>query len=73
MAPTIDLNDSIFLTVFLLTEQLQQPGRDVPGQTRLADRLLSWFRHWNVVYLVADESGVGVGLVDWLAAKPRLR
>jgi hypothetical protein len=39
------------------------------GHPSLADRLLAWLRHWDVIHLVADASGVGAGLVDWLSAK----
>ncbi len=39
------------------------------GRPNLAERLLAWLRHWEAVHLVADASGVGAGLVDWLSAK----
>ena len=39
------------------------------GRPPLVDRLLAWLRAWGVSHLIADESGVGSGLVDWLAAK----
>lgn len=35
----------------------------------LCSRLLAWLEAWNVLHLVADESGVGAGLVDWLSAR----
>ncbi len=43
-----------------------QPANNHPP---LVDRLLAWLRAWEVSHLIADESGVGSGLVDWLAAK----
>jgi hypothetical protein len=42
--------------------------QDVPGRPRLAERLLAWLTHWQISHLIADESGVGQGLVAWLAA-----
>jgi hypothetical protein len=35
----------------------------------LSERLLTWLQSWKVTHLVADESGVGAGMVDWLSAK----
>jgi hypothetical protein len=43
--------------------------QDVPGRPRLVDRLAAWLNHWKIVHLVADASGVGQGMVDWLGAK----
>jgi hypothetical protein len=40
--------------------------QDVPGRPRLVDRLLAWLTHWQISHLIADESGVGHGLVAWL-------
>lgn len=40
--------------------------QDVPGRPRLANRLLAWLNHWQISHLIADESGVGQGLVAWL-------
>ena len=51
---------------------VDQGGRhfqDVEGRPQLAERLLSWLQQWQVSHLVADSSGVGAGLVDWLAAR----
>lgn len=41
---------------------------DVPGRPALIHRLAAWLDSWNVAHLVADESGVGQGLVAWLQA-----
>jgi hypothetical protein len=41
---------------------------DQPGRPALAQRLLAWLQHWEVAHLVADASGVGLGLAAWLAA-----
>jgi hypothetical protein len=51
---------------------VDQGGRhfqDVAGRPQLAERLLAWLQQWRVAHLVADSSGVGAGLVDWLAAR----
>jgi hypothetical protein len=42
--------------------------QDAPGRPALVHRLLAFLRHWRVSHLVADATGVGEGLVDWLAA-----
>jgi hypothetical protein len=40
-----------------------------PEQPSLALRLLAYLNHWRVSHLVADETGVGEGLTDWLAQR----
>ena len=42
--------------------------QDAPGRPALVQRLLAYLHHWRVAHLVADATGVGEGLVDWLAA-----
>jgi hypothetical protein len=39
-----------------------------PTGAPLVHRLAAWLEHWQVAHLVADASGVGQGLVSWLAA-----
>lgn len=41
---------------------------DHPGRPALVQRLLAWLAAWDVAHLVADESGVGQGMVSWLSA-----
>lgn len=41
---------------------------DAPGRPALIHRLIAWLNSWNVAHVVADESGVGQGLVSWLQA-----
>lgn len=41
---------------------------DRPGQPSLAHRLAAWLQSWNVAHVIADESGVGLGMVSWLKA-----
>ena len=38
------------------------------GDVALIHRLHGFFQHWDVAHLVADQSGVGQGLVSWLQA-----
>ena len=37
-----------------------------PGQPPLVERLHAWLEHWSVSHLIADESGVGLGLVAYI-------
>jgi hypothetical protein len=41
---------------------------DHPGRPALVHRLQAWLQHWQIAHLVADASGVGQGVVSWLAA-----
>jgi hypothetical protein len=45
-----------------------EPSEGTPGQPALVHRLLAWLQHWRVAHVVADETGVGQGLVSWLQA-----
>ena len=58
-----------YLALDVFVDQGSRHFQDAPGRPRLADRLLAWLQAWNVRHLVADESGVGAGLVDYLAAR----
>ena len=40
--------------------------QEVPGRAPLVERLFAWLDRWQVTHLVADESGVGLGMVSWL-------
>lgn len=40
-----------------------------PGKESVATRLLAWYDHWGVRYLVADASGVGAGLVSYFTGQ----
>jgi hypothetical protein len=42
--------------------------QESPGQPALVHRLLAWLQHWQVSHVIADATGAGEGLVDWLAA-----
>jgi hypothetical protein len=42
--------------------------QDVPGKPSLVKRLIAFLQHWEVSHVVADETGVGEGMVDWLVS-----
>lgn len=64
-----DNPEPIYRAVDLFVDQGGRHFQDTAGQPQLAKRLLAWLQQWGVVHLVADSSGVGAGLVDWLAAR----
>lgn len=39
-----------------------------PGRPSLVQRLVAFLQHWRVAHLVGDATGVGEGVLDWLAA-----
>jgi hypothetical protein len=41
---------------------------DHPGRPALVHRLIAWLNDWGVSHVIADESGVGQGVVSWLGA-----
>jgi hypothetical protein len=61
--------EPLYRAVDVFVDQGGRHFQDVAGRPQLAERLLAWLRMWGVVHLVADSSGVGAGLVDWLAAR----
>ncbi|MFW6070731.1 MAG: hypothetical protein ACOC9X_06740 [bacterium] len=42
--------------------------QDAPGRPALVKRLCAFLQQWRVAHVVADATGVGEGVVDWLAA-----
>ncbi len=42
--------------------------QDAPGRPSLVQRLAAFLHHWRVAHLVGDATGVGEGVLDWLAA-----
>ncbi len=40
--------------------------QETPGSPPLVQRLYAWLENWQVAHIVADESGVGLGLTSWL-------
>lgn len=59
----------VYRAVDVFVDQGSRHFEQQPGRGALAERLLAYLRHWQVRHLVADASGVGEGLVDWLAAQ----
>jgi hypothetical protein len=55
------------LDVFV--DQGSRHFQSAPGRPALAQRLAAWLASWQIDHLVADESGVGAGLVDFLSAR----
>jgi hypothetical protein len=67
-APAGDRRSPTYRAVDVFVDQGSRHFLTTGTQPGLAQRLLSWFRAWDVVHLVGDSSGVGAGLVDWLEA-----
>ncbi len=61
--------DPIYRAVDVFIDHGSRHFQAFSTQAGLAQRLLAWFEAWNVVHVVADDSGVGTGLVDWLKAR----
>ena len=64
-----DQDQPIFLARDIFVDHGGRHFQELPGRASLAHRLLAWLKHWQVRHIVADESGVGAGLVDWLTAR----
>ncbi len=64
-----DNPEPTYRAVDVFVDQGGRHFQDVEGRPQLAERLLAWLHQWRVTHLVADSSGVGAGLVDWLAAR----
>jgi hypothetical protein len=58
-----------YAAVDVLVDHGGKHFEDVPGQPKLADRLMAYLKHWQVQHLVTDASGVGEGLTSYLSAK----
>ncbi len=61
--------DPIYRAVDVFVDQGSRHFQASTAQPGLAQRLLAWFEAWNVIHVVADDSGVGAGLVDWLKSR----
>jgi hypothetical protein len=59
----------VYEAVDVFVDQGSQHFREVaPGRPSLARQLLAYLEHWQVAHVVGDATGVGEGLVNWLAA-----
>ncbi len=68
-APAGEQPSPTYRAVDIFVDQGSRHFSSSTSQPGLAQRLLKWFQAWEVVHLVADNSGVGAGLVDWLKAQ----
>ncbi len=57
-----------FQAVDVFVDHGSKHFQDLPGRPALVNRLAAWLQFWGVAHLVADDSGVGQGLVSWLGA-----
>jgi hypothetical protein len=59
----------IYTAVDIFTDQGSQHFKEHPdGRPSLAHQLLSYLQHWQVAHLIGDATGVGDGLLNWLAS-----
>ncbi len=64
-----DNNRPVYNAVDVFVDQGSRHFQSVPGKAMLAERLLSFLEHWQVLHTIIDAGGVGEGLADWLAAR----
>lgn len=55
-----------YFAVDIMIDQGTKHFQEHPGRPALSEQILAYLRHWNIAHLVADASGVGEGLTDWL-------
>jgi len=59
----------VYEAVDVFVDQGSQHFRErVAGRPSLARQLLAYLEHWQVAHVVGDATGVGEGLLNWLAA-----
>ena len=57
-----------YRAVDVFVDQGSRHFQDAPGRPALVKRLVAYFDSWRVTHVVADRSGVGEGITDWLIA-----
>lgn len=57
-----------FLALDVFVDHGSRHFQDAPGRPALVRRLLAYLQQWQVSHLIADATGVGEGVADWLAA-----
>jgi hypothetical protein len=58
----------VFLALDVFVDHGSRHFQDAPGRPALVRRLLAYLQQWQVSQVIADATGVGEGVVDWLAA-----
>jgi hypothetical protein len=58
----------LFLALDVFVDHGSRHFQDAPGRPSLVRRLLAYLQHWQASHLIADATGVGEGVADWLAA-----
>jgi hypothetical protein len=58
----------VFLALDVFVDHGSRHFQDAPGRPALVRRLLAYLQQWQASHLIADATGVGEGVVDWLAA-----
>jgi hypothetical protein len=56
----------VYQAVDVFVDHGSRHFQESPGQPSLFNRLLAYLRHWNVVVVVSDMTGVGQGITDAL-------
>lgn len=54
--------------VDVFVDQGTRHFQEAPGRPSLVQRLAAFLQHWRVAHVVGDATGVGEGVLDWLAA-----
>ena len=59
----------VYTAVDIFTDQGSQHFKEHPdGCPSLAHQLLAYLQHWQISHLIGDATGVGEGLLNWLAS-----
>jgi hypothetical protein len=59
----------VYTAVDVFIDQGTQHFEKVGDRPSLAEQLLAYLEHWNISTLIADATGVGEGLANWLNAR----
>jgi hypothetical protein len=59
----------VYTAVDIFCDQGSQHFKEHPdGSPSLAQQLLTYLQHWQISHLIGDATGVGEGLLNWLAS-----
>jgi hypothetical protein len=67
--PASGSGESVYHAVDVFVDQGSRFFDSENGSASLAGRLLAYLNAWSILHLVADATGVGEGLVDWLSLR----